>query len=203
VSRASAQAAATAVIGWQLQDRWLQALAALIGLVALTWTATSTLAGLFERVDTGQLLANLFVVALLVAAAAIHRRTIDDRLSALLIVGAWIGVLGWIASAFGHGAGGQGQVIVSLLWSVLAAAALIVGVRSDDQTARTIGIVTLGVVLIKLLTVDLAEVDTLWRVGLFLVVGTGLLRLGYVLPRLSGGLERADEPDPSATADQG
>lgn len=193
----AAQAAATAFIGWRLQDRWLQALAALLGLVAITWTATSTLAGLFEPVDTGQLLANLVVVVLVAAVAYLHRRVVDDGVSVLLVVVAWVGVLGWIASAFGHGAGGQGQVIVSLLWAILAAAALIYGVRADDQPTRTIGIVTLGVVLVKLLTVDLAEVDTLWRVGLFLVVGTGLLRLGYVLPRLSG------QPVPDAEGDQG
>ena len=52
---------------------------------------------------------------------------------------------------------------------------------------------TLAVTLVKLLTVDLAEVDTLWRVGLFLVIGTGLLRLGYVLPRLSTGRDETAE----------
>ncbi|MEL6982971.1 MAG: DUF2339 domain-containing protein, partial [Actinomycetota bacterium] len=164
----AAQAAATAAIGWLLRDRWLLALAAFLALIAVTWAATSTLAGLFDPVSFGQLLANLFVVVLLVGAAALHWRAFDDRLSVLLIVVAWVGTLGWIASAFGHGAGGQGQVIVSLLWSILAAAALVIGVRADQQIGRTIGIVTLGVVLVKLLTVDLAEVDTLWRVGLFL-----------------------------------
>lgn len=140
----------------------------------------------------GQLLANLFVVALLAAAAVTHWRQIDDPLSLPLAVAAWIGALGWIASAFGHRP--QGQVIVSLLWSVLAAAALVQGVRTAHHAVRTIGIVTLGVILVKLLTVDLAEVDTLWRVGLFLIIGTGLLRLGYVLPRLSG---TPDESPPS------
>jgi len=185
----AAQAAATAALGWWMRDRWLLALAAALGLIAVGWAAVSTIDGLFDPQPTGQLLANLFVIALLAGTAVVHRLRVDDQVSVVLTVVAWVGVLGWIASAFGHRA--QGQVIVSLLWSILAAAALIYGVRAADRVVRTIGIATLGVVLVKLLTVDLAEVDTLWRVGLFLVIGTGLLRLGYVLPRLSSA------PDPS------
>ena len=30
------------------------------------------------------------------------------------------------------------------------------------------------------------EVDTLWRAGLFFLVGLGLMRLGFLLPRLTG-----------------
>ncbi len=189
----AAQAAATAVLGWWLRDRWLLGLAIALGLIAVGWAAVSTLDGLFDPLPTGQILANLFVVSLLAGAAVIHRRRIDDELSVLATVVAWVGLLGWIASAFGHRA--QGQVIVSLLWSALAAAALVFGVRADDRGVRTIGIATLGVVLVKLLTVDLAEVDTLWRVGLFLVIGTGLLRLGYVLPRLSSAPDPPSAPD--------
>jgi uncharacterized membrane protein len=66
-----------------------------------------------------------------------------------------------------------------------ASGALVVGVRTGDGVVRTAGLVTLVIVLAKLLTVDLAAVDTLWRVGLFLVVGLGLLRLGYLLPDLA------------------
>ena len=40
----------------------------------------------------------------------------------------------------------------------------------------------IGLTVGKLLTVDLREVDALWRAGLFLVVGLGLLRLGFLLP---------------------
>ncbi len=187
----AAQAAATAALGWWLRDRWLLGLAAALAMLAVGWAAVSTLDGLFDPQPTGQLLANLFVIALLAGTAVVHRLLVDDELSVVLMVVAWVGVLGWIASAFGHRP--QGQVIVSLLWSILAAAALVYGVRAADGVVRTIGITTLGVVLVKLLTVDLAEVDTLWRVGLFLIIGTGLLRLGYVLPRLSSA------PDPPAS----
>ncbi len=59
---------------------------------------------------------------------------------------------------------------------------------------------TLAVVLTKLLTFDLAEVETLWRVALFLGIGVGLLRLGYVVPRLAASTRRPPSaPAPSST----
>ena len=45
-------------------------------------------------------------------------------------------------------------------------------------------VAVLGITVAKLLTVDLREVDTLWRAGLFMMIGLGFLRLGFVLPTL-------------------
>lgn len=177
------QAAATGVIALFFKDRWLGAFAALLGAIAVAWAARSTAIGLFEEQSIGQLLANLLVLVIIIGSAGYSWFRSDEQLTVPLIVVSWVGVLGWTASAFGHQ--DQGQVVVSLIWSALAAAALVLGVRSDLRLSWLLGISTLVVVLFKLLTVDLAEVDTLWRVGLFLVVGAGLLRLGYVLPRLS------------------
>lgn len=177
------QAAATAIVARMFDDRWLLGFASVLGAIAVGWAGQSTLAGLFDELGLGQLLANLVVVALLAVWAAWSWSRAGDQLTVPLTLVAWVAVLAWIASAFGHQP--QGQVVVSLLWTMLAAGALVIGVRSGVHFSRILGIVTLVVVLFKLLTVDLAEVDTLWRVGLFLVVGTGLLRLGYVLPRLS------------------
>ena len=54
----------------------------------------------------------------------------------------------------------------------------------------------LGITVAKLLTVDLQEVDTLWRAGLFFVIGLGFLRLGFLLPRLTGGPAAPSEAEP-------
>lgn len=78
----------------------------------------------------------------------------------------------------------QGLAAISVAWAVPAVSAIIVGVALGLAVVRTVGLFTLGLVVAKLLTVDLAGVDVLWRVGLFLIVGGGLLWLASVLPRL-------------------
>ncbi len=103
----------------------------------------------------------------------------------------WVLGLGWIASILVEGP--QGQLAISMAWAALACVALIIGVRFGPAAVAWIGLSTLGVVVFKLLTVDLAEVDPLWRVGLFLVIGLALLRLAYVLPTLSDRYQAADQ----------
>ncbi len=100
----------------------------------------------------------------------------------LALVAVWAWSLMLIAAAMGPMA--QGQFAISMIWAMAGMAALVTGIRLDDRPVRNIGLGTLVLVVAKLLTVDLDAVDTLWRVGLFLVVGLCLLRLGYVLPRL-------------------
>jgi hypothetical protein len=120
------------------------------------------------------------------------RRTAS--LGSPLFVTTWVFALGWLASVL-VGAP-QAQVAISAVWAVAAVGAIVVSLRIWKPEVRYVGMATLGVVLVKLLTVDLAEVETLWRVGLFLIIGLGLLRLGYVLPSLTA---RYAPADPAAT----
>ena len=128
--------------------------------------------------------ANFLVVAMaIVATTYVWRGLRELEIARPLFIGTWVLALGWLASVLV--AVPQGQVQVSAAWAVAAAAAIVVGLVSGEVAIRWVGLGTLGVVLVKLLTVDLAAVDTFWRVGLFLLVGLGLLRLGYVLPALA------------------
>ncbi len=106
----------------------------------------------------------------------------DEPYRAISFGLAWVGGLAWLGSVLISGP--QGQVAVSASWAVAGCVALLAGIRFNEQTVRFTGLATLGVVVVKLLTVDLAEVETLWRVGLFFLLGLGFMRLGYVLPKL-------------------
>jgi hypothetical protein len=151
--------------------------------VAVSWSAAVLLSALLEPVGLDDHLANLAVVAAVIAGTVLCWRWRLVSLWPLLAVLGWAGTLAWLASVLIHGP--QGQVVVSGLWAAAAAGAIILGVRTDRTMAGKLGMATLLVVLAKLLTVDLAEVDTLWRVGLFFIIGAGLLRLGYLLPKLT------------------
>ncbi len=118
------------------------------------------------------------------------------REDSIRLLGA-VGVLGlallWVGSVLVHLP--QGQAAVSVAWAVIGTVVLVAGASNKMPRVAAAGLAVIGLTVIKLLTVDLQEVDTLWRAGLFLLVGFGLLRLGFLLPRLSSG--------PEAQADAG
>ena len=66
----------------------------------------------------------------------------------------------------------------------MACAGLVVGLTQRFAVVKNVALGTLGLTLAKLVTVDLAEVDVFWRVGLFFVIGIGLITLGLKVPSL-------------------
>jgi len=102
----------------------------------------------------------------------------------------------WLGSVFVHLP--QGQAIVSVSWATIGITVFLVGATRKVPEAGAVGLVVIAVTVAKLLTVDLREVDTLWRAALFLAVGLGIMRLGFLLPRLT---RDPDEPSPEPTLD--
>lgn len=102
-------------------------------------------------------------------------------------------VLIWLGSVLVHLP--EGQALVSLSWATVGIGILVVGATQKRPKVGTVGLAVLALTVGKLLLVDMAEVDTLWRAGLFLIVGLALLRLGFLLPRLT-----AANPDPDSAA---
>ena len=89
-----------------------------------------------------------------------------------------------------------GHAYVSFLWAAYAIALLVVGLRSARQAMWQTGAVTLLLLVGKLFVVDLANLDAIWRILLFMVVGGGFLGLGYVFPNLRKLGTEADAPPP-------
>ena len=53
------------------------------------------------------------------------------------------------------------------------------------------GLVTLGIVAAKLLLVDMAQVDVIWRILLFMGFGAAFLGLSYLINRQAEDSEEA------------
>ncbi len=111
------------------------------------------------------------------------------------LVGAWVGSMLWLAAVL-IGVP-QGLGLISAAWALMACVGLIIGLIRRISVVRNVALGTLGVTLAKLVTVDLAEVEVFWRVGLFFVVGMGLIALGLKVPTLIG-----PAPDESPDPDQ-
>jgi hypothetical protein len=148
-------------------------------------------------------IATIFVVGRMIDAWADDAATGDDVAHLLIIVAvavaAWqtmehvvwqVGALTtlvltmiWLGSVLVHLP--QGQAAVSISWAIVGTGVLVAGAVRKMPEAGATGLAVLGVTVGKLLTVDLQQVDTLWRAGLFFLVGIGLMRLGFMLPRLT------------------
>lgn len=102
----------------------------------------------------------------------------------LAFFGAWSLAILWTAATL-VGAP-QGMMLISIAWASMVGIGLTVGLRGNNGLLKNAALGTLVLTLGKLFTVDLAEVDVFWRVGLFLLIGSGLITLGLKVPTLIG-----------------
>lgn len=89
------------------------------------------------------------------------------------------------------------QVALSILWAATALAAMVVAVRAADRRIWIVGASWMGVVVIKLFLVDLANLAALPKAASFIGVGILLLIVGYlapVPPSQSKAQQSDDEP---------
>jgi len=83
------------------------------------------------------------------------------------------------------------QATFSLLWTVLALAAMLFANRRRSRPAWVAGAVLLGLVVVKLFLVDLGQAGTVERIVSFIGVGLLLLLIGYLAPVPPRSLEEA------------
>jgi uncharacterized membrane protein len=74
------------------------------------------------------------------------------------------------------------QATFSLLWTLLALAAMLFANRSRSRPAWVAGAVLLALVVVKLFLVDLGQAGTVERIVSFIGVGLLLLLIGYLAP---------------------
>ena len=88
------------------------------------------------------------------------------------------------------------QTTLSLLWTMIALAAMFLGARRVQRPLWIAGAVLLGVVVTKLVLVDLSGIGTVARIVSFMGVGGLMLLIGYLapLPPAAGERERAQAP---------
>ncbi len=76
----------------------------------------------------------------------------------------------------------QVQTGLTILWTLIALIATIISSRQLKRTPWFMGIGLLGVVVLKLVIVDLSQTEAIWRVLSFLVAGSLILLIGYLAP---------------------
>ena len=94
----------------------------------------------------------------------------------------------------------DGQALVTVAWGSYAISLFILGFRTRGDQLRTTGLLTLLLVVGKLLVIDLATLEAVWRILLFMAFGGGLLVLSYYLPDLWRVTPEAQEEASVGTA---
>ena len=85
----------------------------------------------------------------------------------------------------------NGAAYVSGAWGAYGVALLVVGVRERYDVLQKTALATLLVLVAKLFMIDLAALEALWRILLFLTIGGVFLLLSYLLQGAWQGTARA------------
>lgn len=155
--------------------------AAVLATIAAATTTTEMVEAWTDDAAWGDDVAHLLVVAAIAVAVWFIDRLDVRRIGAVAVLAM---VLVLTGSVLVHAP--QGQAVVSITWAAIGTTVFVVGAVRKRADAAAVGLAVIGLTVGKLLTIDLQEVDTLWRAGLFFLIGIGLLRLGFLLPRLTG-----------------
>ncbi len=79
----------------------------------------------------------------------------------------------------------HGDILATACWGIYAIALLVAGLSGAVRQLKYVGLATVILAAAKLLVVDMAGTETIWRVLLFLGFGGALLALSYFAPILS------------------
>jgi uncharacterized membrane protein len=97
----------------------------------------------------------------------------------------WLWLLVWKLAA----ANTQG-FLVTISWSVLAAAVLTAGFALRERTYRLLGLAILAAAVGRIFLVDVWELQTVYRILSFLVLGVLLVASGFLYNRYAGVIRR-------------
>ncbi|SBS28443.1 hypothetical protein MAQ5080_01096 [Marinomonas aquimarina] len=90
------------------------------------------------------------------------------------------------------------QMSLSILWSLCALVIMNVSRRQQSRKIWLLGVSVLGVVLLKLFTIDLQETGNLTRIVSFMAVGGLMLLIGYLSPIPNRADEaKSDQEEPA------
>jgi len=111
--------------------------------------------------------------------AEVFTRHLQGALIVLGLLGVWLVTGRWVATLH------EGFVITTA-WSVYALVVFSLGVILRERMYRWIALGVLALAIGRVFLFDVWQLDTVWRIVSFLVLGAVLLALGFLYNRLAG-----------------
>jgi hypothetical protein len=96
--------------------------------------------------------------------------------------------LGWGSTLYAY------QLSLSVLWALYATILIGVGIAKKIRGARILGILLLGATILKVFLIDLSELQTVYRIISFIVLGLLLLSVSYFYNRFKHFIFGEDQP---------
>jgi uncharacterized membrane protein len=158
----------------------------------------------------GRFATNLLVLGVLVDLLVTGRRRSDDATPVERRAGPWLAGIGLVAlllllslevylSPRGTGlevvaAISLGQTLLSVTWGLYAIAMLVIGFWRRVRALRLGALVLFGATLLKLVAVDMSDLEPIFRIFAFLAMGVLLIGASYLYHRVERRLLAKEEP---------
>lgn len=177
----TAEAVALHLLGRRLADPKISFGGHVLSVVIGIWLLVHLMARNSETPFLLNRLALTDIIVILAAAAVAYLKK-TGRAQMIYGLAAHLALLAWLGRELSGFENGQGYVTIS--WGVYAAILLMLGLRLGQARLRQVALGTLILVVAKLFLVDLSELETIWRVLLFMGFGAVFLLLSYYFPKL-------------------
>lgn len=139
------------------------------------WLVTRLVGGVDgDPIFNFQALTDLAIISLAVYSSTYIK---PKQVSKIYVLVAYLGFLAWFLRELGGLPDGNG--LVSITWGLTGSILLWVGLRRSQLDIFKAGFATLVLVAIKLLIVDLANLNVIWRILVFMGFGGAFLFLSY------------------------
>ena len=170
----AAIASAVLIIGFRNENELVK----WTGGLTLALAGMANLQSLAELDGVGDTVARMAVVALIgLTAVVLDRDGTSEAIVARNVAAGYVYfatfVIGLVDLAT------YNQALVTAVWSALAVSLILVGSIGERTTMMRLGLGTMAAILVKVFLVDLATVETIWKMALFLALGVVLLVVGY------------------------
>ncbi len=164
----------------RMNDKGLTSSAHIFGAVMAAWLVARLLESTTGSIVFNEKALVDIIVIVSVALATYLLKDTAEKSAYLLI--AHVALLMWFLRELSPMTNGQG--LVSVAWGIYTIILFVIGLRKNLSDFTKTAMATLLVLIGKLFLVDLANLETIWRVLLFLGFGAVLLFLSYYFQSL-------------------
>jgi uncharacterized membrane protein len=120
---------------------------------------------------------------LVIGALAPWREVLESVAAGLLVYLVSVGIVD-ASGATATGSTQSGQLLLSAFWSATGVAAVVAGLMADRRRLRLGGLGLLGIAIFKVFLVDLATLESIYRVGSFVGLGLLLIACAFAYQRV-------------------
>jgi uncharacterized membrane protein len=118
------------------------------------------------------------------------REALETAAAALLVYLFSVAIVDASGASDAKGATQGGQLLLSAFWSATGLAAVVAGLVAGRRRLRLGGLGLLGIAIVKVFLVDLATLESIYRVGSFLGLGLLLIACAFAYQRVRREVER-------------